>query len=280
MGAFDVRTAADFLRSELPSVPRVSVVLGSGLGQLVEGLSHTASVAFEDVPGFPPSRVEGHAARFVVGRLGEAEVLFQCGRYHLYEGHPPDLVVAPVRVAARLGVQVVVFTNAGGAIRPTIEPGDLVLLDDHINAMFRSPLLGPVQDGEARFPDMSTPYDSVLQQIALDAALDLGIILVRGTYAGVLGPAYETAAEVRMLGRLGADVVGMSTVPEVIAARALGVRCLGFTLVTNKATGLGGGRLAHEEVIEVGRDSGGRLGRLLAHVIPRLQADAQSTSTR
>jgi purine-nucleoside phosphorylase len=280
VSAVDVARAADVLRSRLPFAPRVAVVLGSGLGHLADELEDETSVPFEDVPGFPPSGVPGHAGRFAAGRLGGVEVLFQCGRYHLYEGHPPDVVAAPARVAAALGVRVLVLTNAAGGVRPSLEPGDLVLVEDHINLLGRSPLVGPVEEGEVRFPDMSAPYDPVLRRAALRAAEELDVALHGGVYAAMLGPAYETAAEVRMLGVLGADVVGMSTVPEVLAARARGVRCLAFSVVTNKGTGLGAGALSHDEVVAVGREAGARLARLLRVVIPSLTDEAQSGSTK
>ncbi len=280
-GSLDVAGAAEHLRAQLGVAPEVAVVLGSGLAQLVEELEDPTSVAFEELPGFPPSGVPGHEGRFVAGRLGGAEVLFQCGRYHLYEGHTPDVVGAPTRVAARLGVRALVLTNATGGIRPSLEPGDLVVLEDHINLMARSPLTGPVQEREIRFPDMTAPYDPELSDLALAAAAELGVELTRGVYAGMLGPAFETAAEVRMLGALGADVVGMSTVPEVLVARAGGMRCLAFSVVTNKATGLGSGTLSHEEVVQVGRDAGKRLARLLRVLVPRVVARlAQSGSAK
>jgi purine-nucleoside phosphorylase len=276
----DVVRAAAFLESRLPFVPRLAVVLGSGLGHLADELEDAATVSFAEVPGFPPATVPGHAGTFVAGRLDGAEVLFQRGRYHMYEGHSPAHVAAPTRVAAALGVESLVLTNAAGGVRPALEPGDLLLLEDHINLMGRSPLVGLVEDGETRFPDMSEPYDASLRRLALDAAAELGIELERGVYAAMLGPAYETAAEVRMLGRLGADVVGMSTVPEVLVARARGMRVLALSVVTNQATGLGGGPLSHEEVVEVGRRAAGKLARLLRVVIPRVASGAQSGSTK
>jgi len=266
----DVAAAADILRAKLGLRPRVAVVLGSGLGHLAGELDGAVSLAFEELPGFPPSGVPGHAGGYVAGRLGGAEVLFQCGRYHFYEGHHAEVVAAPVRVAAALGVEVLVLTNAAGGVRPDLEPGDLVLLQDHLNLMHRSPLIGPVHEGEVRFPDMSAPYDPELRRLALEAARESGVELSEGIYAGLLGPAYETAAEVRMLGRLGADVVGMSTVPEVLVARARGLRCLAFSVVTNKGTGLAEGPLSHAEVVEVGRSAGVRLARLLGVVVPRV----------
>jgi purine-nucleoside phosphorylase len=267
----DVEGAARALSARLPLRPRVAVVLGSGLGALVDELADPTSVPFEELPGFPASSVPGHAGRFVAGRLGGVAVLFQCGRYHFYEGRPADVVGAPVRVAAALGVETLVLTNAAGGIHPSLEPGDLVLLEDHINLMAQSPLAGPVHAGESRFPDMSAPYDAGLREIALAAGREAGVRLRSGIYAGVLGPAFETAAEVRMLAGLGADVVGMSTVPEVLVARARGVRCLAISVVTNKATGLGGGELSHAEVIAVGREAGERLVRLLRVALPRIE---------
>jgi purine-nucleoside phosphorylase len=198
----------------------------------------------------------------------------------MYEGYGAEVVGALTRVVAEAGAQVLVLTNAAGGVRPSLDPGDLVLIDDHLNLMARSPLVGAVPTGETRFPDMSAPYDPSLRQIALDAAGKLGIPLERGVYAGMLGPAYETASEVRMLGFLGADVVGMSTVPEALVGRARGLRCLALSVVTNKATGLAEGALSHDEVVAVGRAAGERLARLLRAIIPRIVEDAQSGSTK
>ncbi len=255
-------------------------MLGSGLSGLTDRLSGPVTVPFEELPGFPPSTVVGHAGRFVFGRLDGTEVLVQAGRYHAYEGHDMDVVVAPVRALAALGVRGIVFTNAAGGIHPTTEPGDIVLIDDHINLMFRSPLAGRVVGDELRFSDMSEPYDAELQGLALRAASECGVELRRGTYAAVLGPSYETAAEIRMLAKLGADLVGMSTVPEVVTARALGIRCLAFSIVTNKATGLSTEVLAHEGVLEIGREAGHRLGELIAALLAPLGAALQSTGTK
>lgn len=276
MSAIDIAGAAAYLRSELPFRPRVAVVLGSGLGQLIEELDDASAVAFREIAGFPAASVAGHAGKFVAGRLAGAEVLFQSGRYHLYEGHSADVVAAPVRVMAELGVDTLVLTNAAGGIRAKLEPGDLVLIEDHINLTSRSPLVGPVREGEERFPDMSAPYDPQLRLLAVEAAAELGVDVTSGVYAGVLGPSYETAAEVRMLAKLGADVVGMSTVAEVVAARARGLRCLAFSVVTNKATGLGGGALSHAEVVAVGRDAGTRLAKVLRAVVPRLSRESRN----
>ena len=275
----DVEAAADFLRGRLPFTPSVQMILGSGLSHLATQVSDATTVSFEEVPGFPPSGVEGHSGTFVSGHVDGTPVLLQAGRYHAYEGHPMKVVVAPVRVAAALGVEVLVVSNAAGGIDGKLGPGDLLLIEDQINLTFRSPLAGPVHAGEERFPDMSAPYDVELQRLALEVAADLGIELTRGTYVAVLGPSYETAAEVRMLAGFGAHVVGMSTVPEVTVARAAGLRCLGFSMVTNKGTGLGPQPISHEEVIEVGRVAGARLGLLLSGVLGRIEATGYSEDT-
>jgi len=265
-----IAAAAAHLRGIVTREPRIALVLGSGLGHLVDELTEAESIDFSRIPGFPPTGVPGHAGRFAFGRLGGTDVIVQSGRYHMYEGHTPDMVAAPVRVIAALGVTTLVLTNAAGGIRSTLHAGDIVLLEDHINLMSRNPLVGPKREGEERFPDMSAPYDAQLRLLAVEVAAEVGIPLTSGVYAGVLGPSYETPAEVRMLASLGVDVVGMSTVPETIVARARGLRCLAFTLVTNKATGLGGGTLSHAEVVAVGRTAGERLGKLLKALVPRL----------
>ncbi len=275
----DVDAAADFLRGWLPFTPSVQVILGSGLSHLVTQVDDATTVSFEEIPGFPPSGVEGHSGTFVAGHMDGTPVLLQAGRYHAYEGHPMHVVVAPVRVAAALGIEVLVATNAAGGVDGKLGPGDLFLIEDHINLAFRSPLAGPVHGEEARFPDMSAPYDVALQSLALDVAADLGIELTRGTYAAVLGPSYETAAEVRMLAGLGAHVVGMSTVPEVTVARAAGLRCLGLSMVTNQGTGLSPQPIGHDDVIEVGRVAGARLGLLVSGVLGRLEATGYSEDT-
>ena len=268
----DPNAVADVLREALPEIPTVGLVLGSGLGDLANAVADPTVVPFETLPGFPRSGVQGHAGRFVGGELSGRYVLIQAGRYHAYEGHANDVVVGPVRAMAALGITDLILTNAAGGIDALLEPGDLVLLDDHINLMFRHPLVGPAQGPEARFPDMSEPYDRELRALALDVARELSIPLREGVYAAVTGPSYETPAEVRMLGRMGANTVGMSTVPEATVAAALGMRCLGFSMVTNKAAGLSLDPLGHDEVMEVGAVAGKQLGRLLEVLVGRLPA--------
>jgi purine-nucleoside phosphorylase len=268
----DVSDAADYLRGRLPFDPSILVILGSALSHLATQLTDPTTVRFEEIPGFPPSNVEGHSGTYVAGHLDGTPLLLQAGRYHGYEGHAMEVVVAPVRVAAALGVEVLIASNAAGGIDGTLVAGDLLLIEDQINLAFQSPLAGPVHVGEDRFPDMSAPYDVALQHLALEVAADLGIELARGTYATVLGPSYETAAEVRMLARLGAHVVGMSTVSEVTVARAAGLRCLAFSMITNQGTGLSPDPIGHGHVVEVGQEAGGRLGLLLSGIVGRLKA--------
>ena len=257
--------AARALRARIPQDPEIVVVAGSGLAALADIVDEPVIVEFTSVPGFPATGVAGHAGRYVFGWLVGRPTLLQLGRFHAYEGHATAVVAAPVRVAARLGARTLVVTNAAGGVDPDFAPGSLVLIDDHLDLTHRSPLAGPVHRGEARHPDMSRPYDAGLQQLALGAARDLGIQLRRGTYAGVLGPSYETAAEVRMLATLGADLVGMSTVAEVITARASGLRILGLSVVTNAASGVSGRDriLVHDDVLRVGERAAVQLGAIL-----------------
>jgi purine-nucleoside phosphorylase len=269
-----LRDVALRLRRRLPGRPDVAVVLGSGLGPLAEAVQDPVTVPWTDLPGLPAPGVAGHTGRFIFGSLGGRAVLLQQGRYHVYEGHPLEVVAIPARLAAGLGARYLFVTNAAGGLNPELEPGSIVLLDDHINLMFRSPLQGRVWKGERRFPDMSAPYDPELQRLALRAAEEAGITLHRGVYVAVTGPSYETAAEVSMLRALGGDVVGMSTVPEVIVARAAGLRCLGLSMVTNKGTGLALEEVAHEDVIAVAREAGPIVGRILEGVLRSLPPQA------
>ena len=268
---FPLDEARAFIRERIPAEPEVLLVLGSGLGGLAAGVLDPVSIPFEDIPGFPGAGVVGHAGRLIGGRLGGKRVLVQSGRFHFYEGYPASLVVAPVRLGAALGARTAILTNAAGGIRSDLVPGSILLLDDHLNLQGRNPLSGPVEGREERFPDMSAPYDIDLQALAMEVAVELGIPLSRGTYAAVLGPSYETPAEVRYYKQAGADAVGMSTVPEVIVARASGLRVLTFSLITNLAAGLGSGTLEHQEVLEVGSEAGGSLEKLIREVLVRVE---------
>lgn len=265
------QAAAEVVRRRIaPRKPKVALVLGSGLGFLADRVEGAVRVPYADIPGFPEPGVQGHKGELVAGTLGGVPVLVQAGRFHLYEGHDAVTAGLPVRVFARLGIKTLVVTNASGGIRSGFGAGTLMLLSDHLNLMFRNPLIGPVVEGEERFPDMTEAYDVGLRRLAKDAAARLKIPLEEGVYAALLGPSYETPAEVRMLGKLGADAVGMSTVPEVIVARAHGLKCLGFSIVTNPAAGLSGANLSHQEVLDVGLKMGARLGDLIVEVVRRL----------
>ena len=266
-GSLDPTAAANHLAARLPASPDVMLVLGSGMDQVVSELDRPVVVPFSEVPGLPATGVAGHTGRYLGGLLEGRMVLVQAGRFHLYEGHTPVVVVAPVRVALHLGVRTLLLTNAAGGIHRALEPGTLMLLDDHLDLTWRSVLAGPLQESEERFPDMSSPYDPELQNVALRAALELGMPLSRGVYAAVAGPSYETPAEVRALERFGADAVGMSTVPEIICARALGIRCLALSLIANRAASTGGGSLSHAEVLSAGSRAAPLLGALLARIV-------------
>jgi purine-nucleoside phosphorylase len=242
-------------------------VLGSGLGGLAEAMSDPARILYKDIPGFHVPSVEGHKGELVIGGLGGKVVLAQSGRFHMYEGYSAEENVLPIRVFGALGIKTLVVTNAAGGIRRTYGPGTIMLIADHLNLTGRNPLVGPPHQGEQRFPDMTDAYDLAFRELARDTARRLGITLEEGVYAGLLGPTYETPSEVRMLERLGADAVGMSTVAEVIAARAQGMRCLGFSLVTNPGAGISPTPLSHHEVMEVAGRAGKELARLIEGVV-------------
>lgn len=265
-GATAARGAAALIRETLGSratAPVAAIVLGSGLGGLTRRIANATAIPFADVPGFPTATVQGHAGQLVVGTLSERPVIALAGRFHLYEGHPPELSAYPIRVMHALGARTLIVSNAAGGVRRSFQAGDLMVIDDHLNLMGRSPLVGPSQPGEDRFPDMSEPYDRQLIAQLRAAALDLGVPLTEGVYAGLLGPTYETRAEVRMLERLGADAVGMSTVPEVLVARLLGMRVVGVSCITNMACGLSPAALSHEEVLESAERVGQRFELLI-----------------
>ena len=266
-----VDEAADAVRVRLGGrKPTAAIVLGSGLGQFAERLTDAVRIPYAEIPHFPAPTVIGHSGELVAGSLQGRTVLVQSGRFHMYEGHPASLTALPVRVFARLGVGTVVLTNAAGGIRRGYGSGTVMLIADQINLSFRNALFGPALPGEIRFPDMSDPYDPGLRAIAREVARRRKIPLAEGVYVGLLGPSYETPAEVRMLERLGADAVGMSTVLEVIAARAAGLRCLGFSAITNPAAGVTLAKLDHLEVMEVAYRIAGELAGLIEGVVAEL----------
>lgn len=246
------KRSADAIRERIGTAePEIAIILGSGLGGLADEIENATRVPFSDIPGFPEPTVLGHAGALVSGRLGGRPVVALAGRFHMYEGHPVALAGFPVRVMHALGAKTLFVSNAAGAIRRDLVPGDLMIIDDHLNLTFANPLTGPVQEGEERFPDMSEPYDARLRAALRAAGDKLGIALKEGVYACLPGPSFETRAEVRMLERLGADAVGMSTVPEVIVARARGMRVAGVSCITNAASGTSEFPVLHADVLDV-----------------------------
>lgn len=272
VGIFErVEAATHFLASKLDEPPTVAVVLGSGLGGLADRLSDPVVIPYAEIPHFPAPTVQGHPGNLVVGGLGSRKVAAFQGRFHYYEGHDLDAVTFPIRVMRGLGVKTVVLTAATGGIDLTLKPGDLVCLSDHLNLLGTNPLRGPNDDRLGlRFLDLTRVYSPELRALAASEATRLGISLREGIYACLSGPTYETPAEIRMLRALGADVVGMSTVPEAIVARHSGLDVLAFALVTNAAASVAGAPITHAEVIEAGREAGQRLGDLIAGVVGRL----------
>lgn len=253
--------------------PVVGLVLGSGLGAFADALKERRALAFGKIPHFPRSSgVVGHAGELVVGRVGRTPVAVLSGRVHYYEGRSMADVVFPVRVLARLGVGAVVLTNAAGGVRRTFKPGDLMVLSDHVNAFGTNPLIGPNEEELGpRFPDMSAVYDRDLRRLAKATARELGVPLREGVYLGNSGPSYETPAEIRAYARLGADAVGMSTVPEAIALRHAGVRVLGISTITNMAAGILPQPLDHAEVLATTKRVGERFVKLLTALVPRIE---------
>ena len=250
--------------------PKVAVILGSGLGGLADAVENAVRIPYGSIPGFHAPTVQGHKGELVAGTLGGVPVIMQSGRFHMYEGYAAHESALPVRVFAALGVKTLIVTNAAGGIRRAFGPGTLMCISDHLNLTGRNPLVGAVLPGETRFPDMSIAYDADLRALAHRVALAQGTQLDEGIYCALLGPTYETPAEIRMLERLGADAVGMSTVPEVIVARASGMRVLGLSTITNAAAGISHGVLGHAEVMAVSNAVSEKLTRLVAGVIGEL----------
>ncbi len=282
MTLFDhANEAAEYLRSrfaELDSTPpRLGIVLGSGLGALADAVDSPLIVPYGDIPHFPRSTVEGHSGRIVAGRLAGVPVIVMQGRVHSYEGYTPQQVTFPMRVLGRLGLHTVILTNAAGGIAPQYAVGKLVLLADHINLLGFNPLVGPNEDrfGDGlksglRFFDMTEAYSKVLRMLAQEAAFEEGFTLDEGVYLATSGPSFETPAEIRAFRALGADLVGMSTVPETIVARHMGLRVLGISCVTNLAAGLSPVQLSHEEVFAAGNRVQHQLTALLKRLVPAI----------
>lgn len=281
MAYFDeVTEAAEFLRAKIGSLrPQVGIVLGSGLGGVADEVTEPANIPYREIPHFPQPTVEGHCGRIVVGRLGGAPVVAMQGRVHFYEGCTPLQVTFPMRVLGALGVRAVVLTNAAGGIAEGYRVGQLVLLADHINMMGWNPLYGPnearfacVTGAGLRFFDMTEAYSKKLRALAREAAAEEGFELKEGIYLATPGPSFETPAEIRAFRTLGATLVGMSTVPETLVARHMGMEVLGISCVTNLAAGLCATKLSHEEVNETGRQVEKRLANLLTRLAPKIAA--------
>ncbi|HET9986683.1 MAG TPA: purine-nucleoside phosphorylase [Longimicrobiales bacterium] len=261
------------IRARTAVVPEVAIILGTGLGGLADEIEVETAIAYDEIPNFPLSTVETHTGRLLFGRLGDRSVAAMQGRFHRYEGYSLQEVTFPVRVLRLLGAETLLVSNAAGGMNPLWDPGDLVLLDDHINLLGENPLIGPNLDELGpRFPDMSEPYDRELQWLAEDSALELGIPLRRGVYVAVAGPNLETRAEYRMLRGLGADVVGMSTVPEVIVARHAGMRVLGVSIITDACLPDALEPVDIQTIIRTANEAEPKLTRLFRTVVERLPA--------
>jgi purine-nucleoside phosphorylase len=281
-----VSEAAAYLRTELAALtPRLGIVLGSGLGAVADAVSHPVIVPYAEIPHFPQSTVEGHSGRIVAGHLGGIPVIVMQGRVHFYEGYSPAQVTFPMRVLGMLGVRAVILTNAAGGIQAGYSIGQLVMLSDHINFMGWNPLTGPNEPRFAtasgaglRFFDMTEAYSKRLRALAQEAAVAEGIDLQEGIYLATPGPSFETPAEIRAFRTLGATLVGMSTVPETIVARHMGIEVLGISCVTNLAAGLGAEKLSHQEVFEAGRRVEHRLAGLLTRLAPAIAATTSAST--
>jgi purine-nucleoside phosphorylase len=263
--------AKRFIQGRTDARPSIGLVLGSGLGAFADELTQRADIPYAEIPGWPHSTAAGHAGKLIIGKLGELDVAVMAGRAHLYEGYSMRQVTYGVRVLHALGARSMVFTNAAGGINQTLERGGLVLISDHINLQGGNPLVGPNDDSLGpRFPDMSEAYSRAYRDIARQVAIDLCVHLPEGVYAAMLGPSYETPAEIRYLRAIGADVVGMSTVPEAIVANHMGMKVLGISCVTNMHE-IVPRKTNHEEVLETGAMVRDTLVKFLKALLPRLE---------
>lgn len=266
--------AAKFIRSKTKLRPQIALVLGSGLGAFADGLESATRIPYERIPHFPRSTAVGHAGRLVIGKVENVAVAAMQGRVHFYEGYSLKDIILPMRVFARLGIRAAILTNAAGGINLNFTQGALVVMRDHINLQGSNPLIGPNDERFGpRFPDMTHAYDKNYRTTALEEARRLGVEVSEGVYAALPGPSYETPAEIRYLRTIGADVVGMSTVPEVIAARHMGMRILGISCITNMAAGILDKPLDHREVLATGERVKDSFIALLRAVLPRIAAD-------
>lgn len=266
-----VNEAVEFLRGKIEETPRIAVVLGSGLGGISEAVENKKTIPYSDISGFPVSTAPGHKGELVFGRLHDKPIVLMNGRFHYYEGYSMREVTFPIRVFQLLGVEILIVTNAAGGLNPDFEVGVPMIITDHINLMGDNPLIGPnVDEWGPRFPDMSEAYDKDLVKLALDVAKELGIKVFQGIYVGLSGPNFETAAEYRMLRKLGADAVGMSTVPEVIVAKHGGLKVLGLSAITDMGDPDNLQPLTAEEVLENAKRAGRAMAKIISEVVRRL----------
>lgn len=265
------KKAAAYIQDIIPTKPFLGLILGSGLGDMAELIEHPVYINYGDIPGFPVSTVSGHKGRFVIGRYKQKDIIIMQGRFHYYEGYEVSKIVLPVRVMKALGVMNLIITNAAGGINPNFSPGDLMVIKDHINLTNLNPLRGEnIDEIGPRFPDMTYAYNPFLTSLMLKQANNMGIHLHQGIYAMMSGPSYETPAEIRMLRTLGADAVGMSTVPEVIAAVHAGINVVGISCITNMAAGILDQPLSHKEVMDTAENAKMIFIRLLKNFINAL----------
>jgi purine nucleoside phosphorylase I, inosine and guanosine-specific len=258
----------EYLKDTACMIPEIAVILGSGLGNLADFIEERQEIPYRDIPGFPVTTVPGHEGKLIFGRLGGKSVAAMKGRFHYYEGHDMSVVVYPVRALGMMGIKNLIVTNAAGGVNTSFRPGDLMLIEDHISLFAENPLRGEnIDELGPRFPDMSAAYDRELKKLALECASRTGIELKKGVYCYTKGPSFETPAEIKALRVLGADAVGMSTVPEVIAARHMGMRVLGISCITNMAAGILDQPLTHEEVIETGKKVEQKFSSLVREII-------------
>ncbi|WP_138493007.1 purine-nucleoside phosphorylase [Paenibacillus pinistramenti] len=266
-----VQEACAFIRKQTDRIPQIGLILGSGLGVLADYIEDAVTIQYENIPHFPSSTVEGHAGELMIGTVGGVDVILMKGRFHMYEGYAPEITAFPVRVMKELGVSKLLVTNAAGGVNTSYQPGDLMLISDHLNLTGRNPLIGGNEAAFGpRFPDMSEAYSRRLRDLAKSAAAEKGYPLQEGVYAGLLGPNYETPAEIRMLRTLGVDAVGMSTVSEVIVARHTGIEVLGISCISNMAAGILDQPLSHGEVMETTEMVREKFLGLVLAVIPKM----------
>ncbi|MDU1176379.1 MAG: purine-nucleoside phosphorylase [Peptoniphilus harei] len=261
----------DYIKGKIKNQPEIGIVLGSGLGDFADSIEDKIEIPYTEIPGFPVSTVKGHDGKLIFGKINSKEVCVMKGRIHYYEGYDIKEVVYPIEVLAGLGIKTLILTNAAGGVNTDFEPADLMIINDHINLMGKNPLIGPNDENLGpRFPDMTDLYNKDLIEVAEKSAKKLGTDIKEGVYMYFTGPSYETAAEVRMARILGADAVGMSTVPEAIIARHRGLKILGISTITNMSTGILDTPLDHTEVVEVGQEVAGKFKELLKEIIEEI----------